>query len=71
MVAKFTWNSSTSFFEFEITITCGASFVVEVVVLLRKFNSTFNSSSNSLFLYSCSKTLIYFVVGAREPNGST
>jgi hypothetical protein len=41
------------------------------VVLLRKFNSTFNSSSNSLFLYSCSKTLIYFVVGAREPNGST
>jgi hypothetical protein len=52
-------------------MTRGANFVVEVVVLLKKFNTASNSSSNSLFLYSCSKTLVSFVVGVCEANGST
>ncbi len=52
------YNSSSSSF-YEITITCGASFVVEVVVLLKKFNVASNSSSNSLLLCSCSKTLLF------------
>jgi hypothetical protein len=41
------------------------------MVFFIKFNVAFNSSSNSLFLFSCSKPLISFVVGAHEANGST
>ncbi len=58
--------TSTSSFEFEITIICGTSFDVEVMVVLGKFNVASNSSSNSLFLYSCSKLLISSVVGVHE-----
>jgi hypothetical protein len=65
------WSLISIFFlESKTTITCGASFIVKVLVILRKFSVAF-SSSNSLLLYSCSKTLIYFIIGAREPSGST
>jgi hypothetical protein len=36
------------------------------MVVLGKFNVASNSSSNSLFLYSCSKLLISSVVGVHE-----
>jgi hypothetical protein len=38
---------------------------------LLKFSAIFNSSSNSLFLYSCSKFFIFFVICAREANNFT
>jgi hypothetical protein len=41
------------------------------MVLLKKFNVASHSSSNSLLLYSCSKILISFAVGAHEASGST
>jgi hypothetical protein len=52
--------------EIEITITYGIDFAIEVVVFLRKFSANFNSSSNSLFIFSCSKIIISSVVGACE-----
>ncbi len=62
------YNSSSSY---EIMITCGASFVVEVVVLLKKFSVAYNSSSNSLLFCSCSKTLVSLAIGVCESNGFT
>jgi hypothetical protein len=41
------------------------------VVLLRKFSVAFSSFSNSLLLYFCSKTLVYFSIGAHEISSST
>jgi hypothetical protein len=49
-------------------MTCGTGFVVNV---FRKFCVAFNSSSNSLFLYFCSKTQISFDVGAHVTSSST
>jgi hypothetical protein len=43
---------SISSFEFEIKITYGVGFAIEVVVIFRKFNVASNSSSNSLFIWS-------------------
>jgi hypothetical protein len=63
------WNLISTSSKFEITITCGVGFDVEVMVLLGKFNDSCNSSSNSLLLYSCSKTLISSVVDALETSG--
>ncbi len=62
---------SISSSEFEITMTCGINFVIDVVVLLGKFCFISNSSSNSLLLCSCSKNLISFVVCAHETSSST
>jgi hypothetical protein len=56
--------------KFEITITYGTSFAIDVVVCFRKFSATSNSSSNSLLLYSCSKNLISFAICACETSGS-
>jgi len=46
----------------------GTSFVIDILL---KFSAIFNSSSNSLFLYSCSKFFIFFVICAREANNFT
>ncbi len=62
---------STSSFEYEITMTYGTSFAIDIMVLLKKFNVVFNSSSNSLLLCSCSKILISSTIGACEASGST
>jgi len=40
---------STSSSKYEITITYGTSFVIEVMILLRKFSVVFNSSSTPYF----------------------
>jgi len=63
--------TSTSSFEYEITITYGTRFVVELVVFLLKFNVAYNSSSNSLLLCFGSKFLISSIVGVREASGFT
>jgi hypothetical protein len=63
--------TSTSSFEYEITITYGTHFVVEVVVFLLKFNVAYNSSSNSLLIYSGSKFLISSIIGVREASSFT
>jgi hypothetical protein len=60
----------TSSSDYEITITCAVGFVVEIIIF-KKFSVVFNSPSNSLLLYSCSKTRMSFVVGACEASGYT
>lgn len=57
---------STSSFKSKISMTYGASIVVEIIVFLRKLRATSNSSSNSLFLCYCSKILVSFAIGAHE-----
>jgi hypothetical protein len=52
-------------------MTCGTSFAIDVVVLLKKLIVVSNSFSNSLLFCSCSKTLVSSVVSAREANGYT
>jgi hypothetical protein len=61
---------STSSFESKIITTHGSTIVVEVMVILRKFKTTFNSFYNSLFLFFCSKILTSFAMGSREARGS-
>jgi hypothetical protein len=62
---------SISSFESKITIIYGVGFTIEVMVLLRKFNVASTSSSNSLFLCSCSKTLVSSIVHVCEANNFT
>ncbi len=62
---------STFSSQFEITMTCGTSFAIDIVVLFRKFSATSNSCSNSLLFYSCSKSLISFIICAHEASDST
>ncbi len=62
---------STSSFESEITMTCGAGVVVKVMVFLRKLRVASNSFSNSPLISFCSKTQISFVVGVCEVSDST
>jgi hypothetical protein len=50
---------STSSFEYEITMICGASVAIKVVVILKKLRATFNSSSNSLLFCFYSKILVH------------
>jgi hypothetical protein len=52
-------------------MTCGTSFAIDVMALLKKFNVASNSFSNSLLLYFCSKTLVSYAVSACEASGST
>jgi hypothetical protein len=39
-------------------MTCGASVVIKVVVILRKLKATSNSSTNYFIFCSCSKILV-------------
>jgi len=54
-----------------MTYGVGVGAIVEVMVLVRKLKTISNSSSNSLFFYSCSKVLVSFAMGARKVNGFT
>lgn len=50
---------------------CGASVVVEVMIILRKLRVVSNSSSNPLLFCSCSKILVSSTKGACKASGST
>jgi hypothetical protein len=56
--------------EFKIIMTSGVV-VIKIINFSWKLGVVSNSSSNSLFFYSCSKIIVSFVIGACKASGFT